>query len=72
MSLLFRALHAHTADERDALHLLTLALSCFSDLLSVYGVHHLHVDLQLVEGEQHSLTPVGPPPQVHQVNLKWV
>lgn len=38
--------------------------------LPIHGVDHLDVDLQLIQGEQHPVSAVGPPAQINQVNLR--
>lgn len=38
-------------------------------LPSIHGVHHLHIDLLLVERPQHPPASIWTPAQVYQVNL---
>lgn len=38
--------------------------------LSVHSVHHLDINLQLIEREQHPVSAVRTPPQINQIDLK--
>lgn len=38
--------------------------------LSVHSIHHLDINLQLVEREQHPLSAVRTPPQINQIDLE--
>lgn len=38
-------------------------------LLSIHGIHHLDVNLQLIQREQHPVSTVRTPPQINQVYL---
>lgn len=38
--------------------------------LSIHSVHHLHINLQLIQREQHPFSAVRTPSQINQIYLR--